>query len=286
MTIYDKAPALQNLSLGKSTIYANSYDPTLLQDVPRSLNREELKLGANNLPFVGFDLWNIYELSWLNKKGKPVVATAIVKVPFDSDNLIESKSFKLYLNSFNQTQFDSLQAVQKILTEDLSRCANKEVSVDLNDNLNKFDDKLGTFNGCCLDDLDICINNYQLKPEYLENISGSEVVSETLYSHLLKSNCLITNQPDWGSVEISYTGKKLNREKLLRYLISFRLHNEFHEQCVERIYCDLMKFAEIDSLSVYARYTRRGGLDINPLRATPGRIKSAAKINNIRLLRQ
>lgn len=286
MTIYDKAPALQNLSLGKSTIYANSYDPTLLQDVPRSLNREELKLGANNLPFVGFDLWNIYELSWLNKKGKPVVATAIVKVPFDSDNLIESKSFKLYLNSFNQTQFDSLQAVQKILTEDLSRCANKEVSVDLNGNLNKFDDKLGTFNGCCLDDLDICINNYQLKPEYLENISGSEVVSETLYSHLLKSNCLITNQPDWGSVEISYTGKKLNREKLLRYLISFRLHNEFHEQCVERIYCDLMKFAEIDSLSVYARYTRRGGLDINPLRATPGRIKSAAKINNIRLLRQ
>jgi len=161
MTIYDKAPALQNLSLGKSTIYANSYDPTLLQDVPRSLNREELKLGANNLPFVGFDLWNIYELSWLNKKGKPVVATAIVKVPFDSDNLIESKSFKLYLNSFNQTQFDSLQAVQKILTEDLSRCAS-------------------------LDDLDICINNYQLKPEYLENISGSEVVSETLYSVKIK----------------------------------------------------------------------------------------------------
>lgn len=286
MTIYDKAPALQNLSLGKATLYANNYDADLLQGVPRSLNREELKLSADNLPFVGFDLWNIYELSWLNKKGKPVVATGVVKVPFDSDNLIESKSFKLYLNSFNQTQFDSLQAVQKILTEDLSRCANKEVSVDLNGNLNKFGDKLGTFNGCCLDDLDISINNYQLSPDLLKNISSTEVVNETLYSHLLKSNCLITNQPDWGSVEISYTGKKLNREKLLRYLISFRLHNEFHEQCVERIYCDLMKFAEIDSLSVYARYTRRGGLDINPLRATPGCIKSTVKINNIRLLRQ
>lgn len=287
MTIYDQAPALQNLSLGKSTLYANSYDANLLQGVPRSLNRQELKLSANELPFVGFDLWNIYELSWLNQKGKPVVATGVVKVPFDSENLIESKSFKLYLNSFNQTKFDSLQAVQKILTEDLSQCANKKVTVELNSDLNQFSDKLGTFTGNCLDELDICVDNYQLNPEHLENISGNELVSETLYSHLLKSNCLITNQPDWGSVEIRYTGKKLNREKLLRYLISFRLHNEFHEQCVERIYCDLMKFAEIDSLSVYARYTRRGGLDINPLRcSTESNASRCAKIDNIRLLRQ
>ncbi len=280
--LYEQNSALQNLSLGKATEYKSIYEASLLQGVPRSLNRNELKLTADNLPFVGFDLWNIYELSWLNSKGKPVVATGVVKVPFDSDNLIESKSFKLYLNSFNQTKFASIDEVQKILAADLSKCANKAVSVELNGDLDQFADKLGTFNGTCLDELDIEIDNYQLTPNYLQDISSAETVTETLYSHLLKSNCLITSQPDWGSVEISYTGKKLDREKLLRYLISFRQHNEFHEQCVERIYCDIMKFAQIDSLSVYARYTRRGGLDINPLRATENR----AVINNIRLLRQ
>ena len=279
---YEQNSALQNLSLGKATEYKSSYDPGLLQGVPRSLNRNELQLTADNLPFVGFDLWNLYELSWLNSKGKPVVATGVVKVPFDSDNLIESKSFKLYLNSFNQTKFDSLADVQKVLTNDLSKCANKTVSVELNGNLDQFADKLGTFQGVCLDDLDIEIDNYQFTTDYLQDISLKETVTETLYSHLLKSNCLITSQPDWGSVEISYTGKKLDREKLLRYLISFRQHNEFHEQCVERIYCDIMKFAQIESLSVYARYTRRGGLDINPLRAT----EKKAAYSNIRLLRQ
>ncbi len=279
---YEQNSALQSLSLGKATEYKSSYDPSLLQGVPRSLNRNELQLTADNLPFVGFDLWNLYELSWLNSKGKPIVATGVVKVPFDSDNLIESKSFKLYLNSFNQTKFDSLADVQKILTSDLSKCANKMVSVELNDNLDQFTDKLGTFQGTCLDDLDIEVDNYQLTPDYLQDISSQETVTETLYSHLLKSNCLITSQPDWGSVEIRYTGKKLDREKLLRYLLSFRQHNEFHEQCVERIYCDIMKFAQIESLSVYARYTRRGGLDINPLRTTEKNVIDS----NIRLLRQ
>ena len=279
---YEQNSALQNLSLGKATEYKSSYDPGLLQGVPRSLNRNELQLTADNLPFVGFDLWNLYELSWLNSKGKPVVATGVVKVPFDSDNLIESKSFKLYLNSLNQTKFDSLAAVQKILTKDLSKCANKTVSVELNGNLDQFADKLGTFQGICLDDLDIEIDNYQFTTDYLQDISLEETVTETLYSHLLKSNCLITSQPDWGSVAISYTGKKLDREKLLRYLISFRQHNEFHEQCVERIYCDIMKFAQVESLTVYARYTRRGGLDINPLRTT----ENSAVHNNTRLLRQ
>lgn len=279
---YKQNSVLQSLTLGKTSEYKSSYDASLLQGVPRSLNRDELQLSGDNLPFVGFDLWNLYELSWLNSKGKPVVATGVVKVPFDSANLIESKSFKLYLNSFNQTQFDSLAEVQKVLSRDLSRCADKQVSVELNSNLDKFTDKLGTFQGVCLDDLDIDIDNYQLTPDYLQDISGEESVTETLYSHLLKSNCLITSQPDWASVAISYTGKKLNREKLLRYLISFRQHNEFHEQCVERIYCDIMKFAQLQSLSVYARYTRRGGLDINPLRATDNQ----AAYDNTRLLRQ
>ena len=281
-THYAHNSALQSLALGKATEYKSTYDAGLLQGVPRSLNRNELQLTADNLPFVGFDAWNLYELSWLNSKGKPVVATGVVNVPFDSENLIESKSFKLYLNSFNQTKFASLADVQKILTEDLSQCAKKTVTVALNASLDLFEDKLGTFHGTCLDNLDIEIDNYQLTPDYLQNISSDDTVTETLYSHLLKSNCLITSQPDWGSIEISYTGKKLNREKLLRYLISFRQHNEFHEQCVERIYCDIMKFAQIKELSVYARYTRRGGLDINPLRTT----KNSRVFNNTRLLRQ
>jgi 7-cyano-7-deazaguanine reductase len=280
--LYDQDRTLNNLSLGKKTEYKSCYDATLLQAVPRSLNRNELELSENNLPFYGVDLWNIYELSWLNSKGKPVVATGVVKVPYDSKNLIESKSFKLYLNSFNQTKFVSADAVQKVLTADLSHCADKAVSVELNTDLDNFIDKLGTFTGQCLDGLDIEIDNYQLNADYLQDLCSQEQITETLYSHLLKSNCLITSQPDWASIEISYTGKKLDREKLLRYLISFRQHNEFHEQCVERIYCDIMKFGQIDSLCVYARYTRRGGLDINPLRAT----EHINEINNLRLLRQ
>ena len=280
--LYNQDDTLKNLSLGKVTEYKCHYDKSLLQGVPRSLNRNELALDATSLPFYGVDLWNIYELSWLNKKGKPMVATGVVQVPFDSEFLIESKSFKLYLNSFNQSHFDSVEAVQKILTEDLSACANKAVQVNLNASLDKITDTLGTFTGINLDDLDIEVSEYQLSPLLLKGISSEETVTETLYSHLLKSNCLITSQPDWASVEISYTGKCLNREKLLRYLISFRQHNEFHEQCVERIFCDLMKYGALTSLTVYARYTRRGGLDINPLRST----SPQATINNLRLLRQ
>lgn len=284
--LYDQASALQNLSLGQVTEYKSQYDASLLQGVPRSLNRDELKLEAYDLPFVGCDLWNIYELSWLNSKGKPMVAIGVVTVPFDSDNLIESKSFKLYLNSFNQTKFDSLESVQQHLVNDLSVCANKEVSVQLNTDMASFNEKLGSFEGVNLDTLDIEIDNYQLTPTLLSSLCSKTKITETLYSHLLKSNCLITSQPDWASVEISYTGNQIDREKLLRYLISFRQHNEFHEQCVERIYCDLMKFGEIDSLSVYARYTRRGGLDINPYRCSDDIEVKNDELNNIRLLRQ
>lgn len=279
---YDMSEELKKLQLGKISTYSNQYDATLLQGVPRSLNRDELSLDQENLPFVGYDLWNLYELSWLNAKGKPIVATGQIQVPFDSENLIESKSFKLYLNSLNQTQFSCPEDIKRILEKDLTRCAKKKVIVSLQTDLENFLDKLGSFEGTCIDHLDIQIDSYQFSSAFLEEISGSEIVTETLYSHLLKSNCLITNQPDWGSIAISYTGKKLDQEKLLRYLISFREHNEFHEQCVERIYCDLMKFAEIETLSVDARYTRRGGLDINPLRST----HSVNTSNNIRFLRQ
>jgi 7-cyano-7-deazaguanine reductase len=280
--LYHQDNTLNNLSLGKTTEYKCHYDPALLQNVPRSLNRNELKLDANNLPFCGVDLWNIYELSWLNKKGKPMVATGVVKVPFDSEFLIESKSFKLYLNSFNQSHFDSVEAVEKTLIKDLSVSANKNVEVKLTSALDNINQQLGTFNGTNIDDLDIEVSEYKLSPQLLKNISSAKTITETLYSHLLKSNCLVTNQPDWASVKISYTGKQLNREKLLRYLISFRQHNEFHEQCVERIFCDLMTYASLTSLTVYARYTRRGGLDINPIRST----EASTTMSNIRLLRQ
>lgn len=281
-TLYTNNNALKDLSLGKVTEYKCHYDPALLQGVPRSLNRDELELSNSNLPFYGVDLWNIYELSWLNNKGKPMVATGVVKVPFDSEFLIESKSFKLYLNSFNQSHFESVKDVQATLTKDLSACAESPVTVTLNSRLDVITDALGTFDGISIDELDIDISAYQLSPLILENISSAETVTEILYSHLLKSNCLITSQPDWASVEIKYTGKKLDREKLLRYLISFRQHNEFHEQCVERIFCDLMKYATLTSLTVYARYTRRGGLDINPMRST----EPSPTIKNVRLIRQ
>jgi len=281
-TLYSQNDALKDLSLGKATEYKCHYDPALLQSVPRSLNRNELALEANNLPFYGVDLWNIYELSWLDKKGKPMVATGVVKVPFNSEFLIESKSFKLYLNSFNQSHFENVETVQNTLIADLSACANKPVEVSLNARLDNIDDQLGTFNGVNLDELDIEISEYQLSPSILEGISSTETVTETVYSHLLKSNCLITSQPDWASIEITYTGKQLDHEKLLKYLISFRQHNEFHEQCVERIFCDLMHYASLTSLTVYARYTRRGGLDINPMRST----QKGLTISNTRLLRQ
>lgn len=281
-SFYEQHSSLADLTLGKTTEYKADYDSSLLQAVPRSLNRDSLFLKNDNLPFYGYDLWNIYELSWLNKKGKPMVATGVVKVPFNSEFLIESKSFKLYLNSFNQTRFTDISEVQATLEKDLSACAQKPVEVSLNADLEQFPDQLGAMQGTLIDHLDIEINEYQLTPKLLENISSGETITETLHSNLLKSNCLITSQPDWASVEIHYTGQKLDQEKLLRYLISFRQHNEFHEQCVERIFCDLMKYGQLSSLTVYARYTRRGGLDINPIRSsTP-----VQQVNNTRLIRQ
>lgn len=265
MTYQDSS--LTALKLGQKTDYASEYDPTLLQAVPRRLNRDELGISEQQPFDRGADIWTLYELSWLNSKGVPQVAIADVAVDFRSENLIESKSFKLYLNSFNQTKFESIAAVERCLVEDLSRCASGRVTV----NIHKLDayrqQPIADFDGERIDDLDIEIHDYHFSNCILENIAQGERVEETLVSHLLKSNCLITNQPDWGSVQIHYVGKRLDREKLLRYLISFRQHNEFHEQCVERIFTDLMRFAKSEKLTVYARYTRRGGLDINPFRS-------------------
>jgi len=283
MSTYTNAKALSKLTLGKVTSYCSQYTPELLQAVPRSLNRDSLGLTTNKLPFKGEDVWYGYELSWLNDKGKPVVAVAEFSFPCTSPNIVESKSFKLYLNSFNQTRFSSWQSVESALIKDLSATAgaNAEVKIFPVNNCPAL--AISIDSALCIDELDIEVSHYQLAPEILKNINHdqADVVTEDLVCHLLKSNCLITNQPDWASVYIEYSGKKICHETLLKYLISFRQHNEFHEQCVERIFCDLKRFCQIDHLTVFARYTRRGGLDINPFRST-----SKTKAPKLRTLRQ
>lgn len=267
MSSYENHQALSGLTLGKSTDYRDIYDASLLQPVPRSLNRDPLGIRADRLPFHGGDIWTLYELSWLNDKGLPQVAVGQVELRDTSLNLVESKSFKLYLNSFNQTRFPSWDAVRETLERDLRACAQGDVSVQLFRLQEVEGQPIAHFSGECIDEQDISIEDYEFDAGHLSGAAGDDVVEETLVSHLLKSNCLITHQPDWGSVQIQYRGPRIDREKLLRYLVSFRHHNEFHEQCVERIFCDIQRFCQPETLSVYARYTRRGGLDINPWRS-------------------
>lgn len=279
MAEYDNHLTLNSLTLGKHTEYRDIYDSTLLQAVPRALNRDPLGLQANSLPFHGADIWTLYELSWLNTHGLPQVAIGHIELCADSQNLIESKSFKLYLNSFNQTRFASWEEVQIALERDLQACAQGEVRVTLQRLQDIEGSPLAAFAGEIIDDRPVTIDDYTFNADHLSGAGDNRlIVNETLVSHLLKSNCLITHQPDWGSVQIQYRGPRIDREKLLRYLVSFRHHNEFHEQCVERIFMDIQRFCNPESLSVYARYTRRGGLDINPWRSNtdftpaPGRL--------------
>lgn len=281
MSKYSDAKELSGLTLGKATAYASQYDPSLLQPVPRSLNRNDLNLGET-LPFQGCDIWTLYELSWLNSKGLPQVAIGEVRIPATSANLIESKSFKLYLNSFNQSRFQDWQTVQTHLINDLSACAGENVAVQLFSLDHYTNQPIVSMQGECIDQQEIEIEHYQFDASLLEQATDTDIVTETLHSHLLKSNCLITNQPDWGSVEITYHGPKIQREALLRYIVSFREHNEFHEQCVERIFHDLCRYCQPKQLTVFARYTRRGGLDINPFRST----EQSSPEHNLRMARQ
>lgn len=258
---------LEHAPLGRDSAYPQRYDAALLYPIPRAANRAPLGIGEGALPFVGEDEWHAFETSWLNARGKPVVAVARFRLPADSTNLIESKSWKLYLNGFNQTRFESREAVAEILKRDLAAAAGAPVAVELF----AVDDEALTprsLPGECLDDLDIEVDRYTPSAELLT--VGDEIVEETLYSHLLKSNCPVTGQPDWGSVLIRYRGPRLDREGLLRYLIGYRQHQDFHEHCVEHIFMDLLERARPERLLVLARYVRRGGLDISPWRGTPG----------------
>lgn len=252
--------------LGKPSVYRTQYDPALLFSIPRQDKRVELGLGGT-LPFFGMDIWNAYELSWLNMRGKPQVAIARFMVPADSPNIIESKSLKLYLNSFNQTKLGGTEALLELLRADLSNGFGAPVQITLTtpDNFGKT--TMGELDGMPLDRLDIDVDSYQPDASVLRANHEEAPIEETVVSHLLKSNCLVTGQPDWASVQIRYVGAPIDHEGLLRYLIGFREHNEFHEQCVERIFMDVLRQCKPQKLSVYARYTRRGGLDINPWRS-------------------
>lgn len=252
--------------LGKSAAYKAEYDASLLFPIPRQEKRDEIGI-SGTLPFFGVDLWNAYEVSWLNQRGKPQVAIATIMVPADSPNIIESKSFKLYLNSFNQTRLTDTNTLLTLLRTDLSAAAGTTVHVTLMTQDVFARQEMGELEGLLLDRLDIEVTQYTPDPSLLKADHSQAAVEETLVSHLLKSNCLVTGQPDWGSVQIRYLGAPIDQEGLLKYLISFRDHNEFHEQCVERIFMDVLRQCKPQKLAVYARYTRRGGLDINPWRS-------------------
>ena len=269
--------AAQASTLGKTVDYADHYDASRLFPIARAAKRSELGITAP-LPFSGVDIWNAWELSWLDPRGKPNVAIAEIRVPADSPCIIESKSFKLYLNGFNQERLDSREALRVRIEADLSQAAGAPVSVRLKSLDEAAAEPMAEPPGFCIDALDIDIDCYgPPRPDFLR--AGGDAIDERLVSCLLKSNCPVTGQPDWATVEISYRGPRIDRAGLLRYLVSFRRHDDFHEQCVERIFVDLMRRCAPEHLTVQARYTRRGGLDINPWRSTlpggPGNVRGA-----------
>ncbi len=267
--------------LGKTTEYVAEYAPELLFPIPREPKWRELGIDPQALPFQGVDLWNCYELSWLNDRGTPLVAIGEFALPAQSPCIIESKSFKLYRNSQNQTRFASREALAEVLARDLSAAAGASVAVRVRTLDEVAEEGVARPAGECLDELDVAIDCYGPPDAGLLACDRAQVVSETLYSHLLKSNCPVTGQPDWGTVVIDYRGPALDRAALLAYVVSLRMHGDFHEQCVERIYLDLKALLAPEHLCVHARYVRRGGLDINPYRST-----HPVNPDNRRLVRQ
>jgi 7-cyano-7-deazaguanine reductase len=275
-------PAAEHSPLGKASEYVATYTPALLYPIPRTAKWAELGLTAQTLPYQGVDLWNCYELSWLVPSGKPVVAIGEFAFAADSANIIESKSFKLYLNSLNQSVFASRDELTQVLQRDLSQVSGASVAVKLRSLSEVEEQGVAHLSGVCIDELEVNIADYtQPQPELLR-CTEVESISEALHSHLLRSNCPVTGQPDWGSVVVEYSGAAaLDHGSFLRYLVSFRQHADFHEQCVERIFLDVQRLLKPLTLTVYARYLRRGGLDINPYRST-----HALQVDNRRLVRQ
>jgi len=267
--------ALEQSALGKTSASPDRYDPRLLFPIARMHQRASLGI-TDTLPFCGADLWTAFELSWLNLRGKPQIAIAHISVPCETPNIIESKSLKLYLGSFNHSRFANVQAVRECICQDLSEAAWRgsagtasRVGVSVLEPQHFAQERIEELSGVLLDRLDVQCSDYNAPaPEQLAADHSVAPVSEVLVSHLLRSNCPVTGQPDWGSVQISYSGAPIDQAALLQYVVSFRRHSEFHEHCVERIFMDVWTRCRPFKLAVYARYSRRGGLDINPLRTS------------------
>lgn len=273
--------ATDQTPLGKPTEYTSVYTPSLLSPIPRAESRSSIGVLDSQLPFTGLDAWTAYELSWLDGKGKPRVAVGHFHFPCTNPRLVESKSFKLYLNSFNQTRFNTLAEVVSTLESDLSTASGGPVMVEVQALSRAAQLPIGHFAAEHIDALDIDVDQYQVNPDFLSADRQAPAVRESLCSDLLKTNCPVTGQPDWASLLISYRGAPINRTGLLHYIISFREHQDFHEHCVERIFIDVLDRCKPEELTVYARYTRRGGLDINPFRTN-----TTDKLDEVRLARQ
>ena len=276
----DLPQKMSKIPLGKPTDYPAEYSPQVLFAVPRIEARRALGLG-DELPFRGEDVWNAWDLSWLEPSGKPVVATAVITIPADSPNIVESKSLKLYLNSLAMSQYESIDEIGKIIRRDLSGIAKSEVSISMLAANDSSTARIAVLPGDCIDELEVQIDESAGVDAATLRTAGEASVEEELHSHLLRSNCPVTNQPDMGSVLVRYRGPAIDRESLLRYIVSFRRHNDFHEACVERMFIDIKARCGPDKLTVYARYNRRGGLDINPFRSD-----FEATVENLRLWRQ
>lgn len=255
-----------DLLLGKTVDYEADYDPALLCAIARSDGRDLLGL-ADPLPFTGCDIWNAYELSWLDARGKPQVAMGEFRVPAESPAIVESKSLKLYLNSLNMHRFESVQAVRGTIATDLSACAGMPVEVVIRLPAQWSQFPLAEPAGICLDELELAIERYEPAPELLRTSAG-EAITQRFFSRLLRSRCPVTGQPDWGGVAIELVGAPVDPAGLLAYIVSFRQHQDFHEQCVERMFADIWRYCRPQQLTVSARYLRRGGLDINPWRSS------------------
>ena len=299
MTNKNPVQTPEQSQLGKATAYPDQYAPQTLFPIARQPQRSELGMTAGTaLPFTGADLWTGYELSWLNPRGKPQVALVQVAVPCETPCIVESKSFKLYLNSFSNSRFASADEVRQRIAEDVGAAVWQPVaSVSQQASGGAPPSTVGVrlvlseqfsaqamqeLEGLSLDRLDVECSDYQPAPHWLRADTAEAAVTETLTSHLLRSNCPVTQQPDWGDIQISYSGAPIDQEGLLRYIVSLRNHNGFHEHCVERIFMDILRHCRPSRLTVYARYTRRGGLDINPLRTNhPGPLPP-----NVRTARQ
>jgi 7-cyano-7-deazaguanine reductase len=269
---------MSNNPLGKPANIPDKYAPQVLFGIPRQESRQPF-IGSGALPFRGADIWNAWELTWLDRSGKPEVGIATILVPADSTNIIESKSLKLYLNSFANAQFESAAALARVISADLAAIVSAAVSVSVSPVSDPAADSFAVMPGLCIDALQADFTAQDVDPRLLTCDAGQ--ADEELHSHLLRSLCPVTGQPDQGSILIRYAGAAIRHESLLQYLVSFRQHNDFHEACVERIFVDLMSRCQPQQLSVYARYNRRGGIDINPFRSN-----YADAIENLRLWRQ